>query len=933
MSPSVRGRWARWRVDLRLARRQVWRTKGSSVLVMLLVALPVMGMTGAAVFWQSHVPTAEQRATMELGRNDSWIQAVGGPDPSRWQAVDDPWSTDVERTPEGAPVNPELPSPTGPPSVVPASATVRAVHEYGSITVDTAAGVGNTPVTVGDTWDPVFAGRYVVVDGATPTRSDEAMVSPGLLERLGARIGDAVALSDAGRSFTITGTMRQLDQSPGSDMLFLPADAASLVPDSGVRWFVAGWQPDLDQLTALNHAGYTALARDLAVSPPPSASRSYQDSSAFLWQALMVGSIVAVFCGYLVVLLAGAAFAVAARRQQRSLAVAGSVGAARGDIFRIVVMQGTVLGLVGGALGAGSGILGAWLLLAATDDGVVGSFWGNWGVQVPWAIVGGILAFAVVVGTLSALAPARTATRGEVLVALRGSRRPARLRTRRPLWGLGMMVVGIAATVAGGAIIASLNLAAQIDYSSPIRALALYAIVLGPIVFQVGVLVAGHWTISLISRAISRLGLAARLAGRDAAANPSRVVPAFAAIAACVFIASFAMSMTAMTAEASNRNYSWNGPEGSVAVGMWSADASTADAYTAAARELLAPTKPASTALVQAPSGPPIDPATGTTADPAAPAWTVADRSAQDCERCDPRSRLDSGSIQVVSPDDLETILDTRLPVDALREFRDGGALVFMSGSSLVTSGTVQLVQWRAEDHQAYYDALQHYYSGELSATDLPKPADVHELPGRVVDLPRPQGLLQAVITPDTAQRLGMILAPQMMYAIYPEPADDSLVDSLTTAAQTKRVGDLVGALSITAERGPAPIAPWLWLICAAAGVLVVGAAAVCLGLARFERRADDATLAAVGAGRGIRRRVNAWQAAILVGVGTVVGTIAGLIPLWGITQSSQDYLRFADAPWASLAVLAFALPLAVTLVAWLVAPRHPELTRRTAIA
>ena len=44
--PSV---WARWRVDLRLARRQVWRSRGSSLLVMLLVALPVVALTGGAV--------------------------------------------------------------------------------------------------------------------------------------------------------------------------------------------------------------------------------------------------------------------------------------------------------------------------------------------------------------------------------------------------------------------------------------------------------------------------------------------------------------------------------------------------------------------------------------------------------------------------------------------------------------------------------------------------------------------------------------------------------------------------------------------------------------------------------------------------------------------------------------------------------------------
>ncbi|MFS0866444.1 FtsX-like permease family protein [Microbacterium sp. 179-B 1A2 NHS] len=113
----------------------------------------------------------------------------------------------------------------------------------------------------------------------------------------------------------------------------------------------------------------------------------------------------------------------------------------------------------------------------------------------------------------------------------------------------------------------------------------------------------------------------------------------------------------------------------------------------------------------------------------------------------------------------------------------------------------------------------------------------------------------------------------------------------------------------------------------------MIGAGAVCLGLARFERRPDDATLTAVGGSRAMRRSINAWQGAIIVGIGAVVGTIAGQIPMWGIAHTTASMRFWADAPWLALGILAVGLPVVVAAVSWLVAPRAPDLTRRTAIA
>ncbi len=928
--------WARWRVDLRLARRQVWRARASSLLVVLLVGLPVLGLSGAAVFAQSHVGTPAQKATVQLGRTQAMIGIAGGADPSRRQAVDEPGYTQIATNADGSARHPEKPAPQSPDAVIPPGTKVIELGLYGAAYVATATGAGQVGATTGPAWNPALRGRFVIVSGTAPTSDDEAMVSPALLHRLGKAVGDTLTLTDTGTSFRITGTLRQVDSVPDDQQMFLPASAASLL-QTAPTWFTVDWQPDYAAFKTMVHAGFSVYARDLAVDPPAGALRAYAGDSAG-WAMLAVGAIAAGFCGYLVVLLAGAAFAVAARRQQRALAMAASVGAVRGDVFRIVVLQGTVLGLVAGVVGTTAGIGLAAVALAVTDRGVVGSFWGNWGLNVPWPLIAGIAVFAIVVGTLAAVVPARGATHGGVLDALRGARRPARLNPKRPLWGLGLMILGLAATVGGGLGIAALNTAKEVDYGSPLRGVLLVGIVAGPLVFQIGVIVGGHWTLVMLSHVASRGGLAARIAGRDAAAHPSRVIPAFAAIAACVFIASFALSATAMVAAGNRQNYTWTGHLGTVGLMAWGLSADDdPDEVAQKMQNLVAPTDPSATAMLWTSSDAPRDPRDGKVSDPAAPVWSVAGAMHDDgCDRCAPEAQLGGNPPTVLDPADVATILGAALPADAQRVLEDGGAVELRqrseAGSVSVDHDTLTLVRWSAGAWDAYNEKLPDYWSGRITAAELPEPAQKRVLPA-VSIVPRyPQSFITALISTDTARALGMTLVPQTLFAFYPQPPGDDVVDALTAAAENTRVSANT-SLQVMAERGPAPIDPVLWLISGATMVLVLGAGAVCLGLARFERRSDDATLAAVGAGRGLRRRVNAWQALIVVGLGTVVGAAAGLIPTWGITQMSSGYLTFAEAPWPWLVVIALGLPAVMAAASWLIPPRSPDLTRRTVIA
>ncbi|WP_345546726.1 ABC transporter permease [Microbacterium jejuense] len=913
--------WARWRVALRLARRQVWRAKGASALVVALVALPVAGLTAAAIVWQSHVPTAQQSAILELGRNAAWFEALDNADPTRVQAVDQPWDNDVERSADGNPTHDGGPVPGDPSGLLPPGTELLTVVE-GQSGVETAGGVGWLTAVSGDVWAPSFAGKYLVLDGAVPTGADQMMASPGALERIGASIGDRVRFVDHDRTLTVTGTLREVRNEPTLAVLYVPEAAVALVGDGYTRWYAPDWQPDLAGLAELNRGGYVSFAHDLAVDPPPGARLStYANGQLDIAGVITLGALIAAFSGYIVVLLSGAAFSVAARRQQRALAMTASVGATRGDVFRIVLLQGTVLGLGGAAAGTLIGGAAAALFLVLTDRGAAGSFWGNFGYRVPWALLAAIVAFAVVVGTLAAIMPAHRATKGDVLGALRGARRPADLRPRRPLFGLLVMGTGLAATILGALVMAAEIAATSAgDYSAWFYA-AVWAVVLGPFVFQIGLLIPSHWVLVQLSRPLARLGLAPRLASRDAAATPSRVVPAFAVIGACVFAASVAVSATALSAGASARGHYYSAPVGALVVTMWQQGDDSSEALLAAAEDLVADTDPAATVTVSSPAWPAVD-ADGAPLTPDVHAYGVARQRYSQCvgDACLQPYDQASGVPYVVDPDEVATLLGTDPGDAALQAMTEGAALV-AEPDFVDDDGEVIVTEWEPQS----YDELM----AANDATDA-KPVARHRLDAVIVDVGHLQSFA-VLVSPATAAALGMPVTPTQLIATYDAPLVQDAIDRITAESQDLRVGPSAGVGAFV-EPGPGEVAPWLWLIVGVAIALVAGASAVALGLARVERRPDDATLAAIGGGQRLRRNVNAWQAMVIAGIGTLVGTAAGYVSMWGFATANATYYDVADMPWLWLGVLALGLPAAIVLAAWLVPPRHPDLTRRTVI-
>lgn len=940
-----RSRGPRLRADLRLARRQLLRAWPVSLLVAALIAAPMMLVGGAIVFAASHAPTDAETLTAELGRTDTRVNIVSGPDPTLTQYLDQPSWWEIDRDADGMPVNDPEPLPESAIPFLPAGLDPIEIGTA-SVTARTATGVGPMTAVIGDAGDPALTGRFSVVAGSTARGDDEAMVSPGALQRLGLEVGDTLELTDPSASFTITGVMTRAEDPDAANVLFLPGTTelrALQTEPTATSWYLAEWSPTAADVAALNHQGITVLDRHLYVNPGSGAAPDYGGGGA-VWSMVALGAAGAAFCAYLVIMLAGAAFSVSARRQQRSLAVAASVGASRGDIFRVVVLQGTVLGVLGGAVGAAAGVGLGILFLHLLDDGSAGAYWG---LHVPWWALVGVVVFAALVGTGAALIPARSASRGEVIAALRGARRPVRLQTRRPLWGTLLIVVGVGITVVAGLGLAALTAPAIPDYSSPLFTVCVIGIVGGPILLQVGVILAGHWLLTLIARALSKLGLAPRIAGRDAAANPSRVVPAFGAIAAVAFLASASLGGLAASMGSAERGWFFQAPMGSVVMtGYINGPGLTVDAWSKAlesaeqdARAQLSSTEPAAMGTVWSATSSGTYDDQGMLGNPdesfASPRLQdfVDCATASGSQSCDTAGGASFGYAQAltaVDEDDLATTLGMQPTQAMLAAFRSGGAIV-TDPRFLDASGSVEVGTFTFGQQDDYYQGSDTSPQGPPA----PTPTETRVLPAVEAGLPAPLPWA-VIVSPATADDLGVRFGGFVVVAAYDVPPPVAALDALREDAQAQWATSPVVSMYPYQENGPPDPAPWLWLILGATSVLVVGASGIALGLARVERRPDDATLAAVGGTRALRRGIAFWQAAVIAGVGALTGAVAGILPVWGVIIASQGSYSpplLSDLPWAWLALLGLGLPLAIAVVSWLVPPRHPDLTRRTAIA
>lgn len=466
------------RLGVRAARRGRWR----SVLVALLIALPVMAMSGATAVLETITPTPERLATARMGTAD--LIALS------FEAGDGSTGETLLR------------------SLLPAGARTEPVAD----TSDTAVAAGSellVSVRALDL-DGLAAGMLDLVSGRTPRGPGEVAISASTARLGGIGAGDELALRSLGAA-VVVGIVE--DPMNLRTPIVLVDPATEGVGGVYESTYLVGL-PDgvtFDMLDPL-------LLGQLSEEPPFIVTSRAQAATRTSTQAdtvFVLGGLALIEAA----LIASAAFAVSIRRRQRDLGLIGAAGGEPGHLRATVLAEGAVLGIAGAAAGLILGVVAAaavapWLE-QLTDRRTP-----------PLVLLPHWLVAAALIGLLAALVaaaiPAWTASRVPVLAALSG-RRPVSAPARRTLRiGLAMVVAGTVITLAG-------SLYRLEDGSGSVWTILL---LVGAVLGVLGFGACSPWLLERLEGPAARLPLSARLALRDTARFRSRNGPIVTAVLA-----------------------------------------------------------------------------------------------------------------------------------------------------------------------------------------------------------------------------------------------------------------------------------------------------------------------------------------------------------------------------------------------------------------
>ncbi|HEX2312818.1 MAG TPA: FtsX-like permease family protein [Thermomonospora sp.] len=289
---------------------------------------------------------------------------------------------------------------------------------------------GDQP-TVGLSVSPGALQRYEIKAGRAPSGPAEAVLDERTAERTGFRVGDTVRVLDpkgAQIPFTVTGLADfGINEEVGfrGGVGFTPATALRM---TGERHY-----QEIDVLgsgsTEALRASVAAVARGHDVLDSGELgdrlARSRGADTKIIRTGLLIFGAVSMAVSALVIYNT---FAILVAQRMRELALLRCVGATRRQVFGGVVLESAVVGLVGSLAGLAVGVglaAGLLALLGATDAGVPT---GALTLRLPAVVLG--LLIGTVVTVLSALLPARAATRVAPIAALRSELEPGSGRFR-----------------------------------------------------------------------------------------------------------------------------------------------------------------------------------------------------------------------------------------------------------------------------------------------------------------------------------------------------------------------------------------------------------------------------------------------------------------------------------------------------------------------
>lgn len=522
-----------WVAALRIARRDAWRAKGRSALVLSMIALPIVGVSAADLTFRSSELSTEQQLTRQIGAADARFSDTGldgpilqSPDSKHYAPVGgyDKYRPDKEKE---QPLKAALP------------AGAKVVEDSkGHAKVHTTHGLLGTDLRELDVHDPLTRGLITLDRGRLPGGPGEVIATNAFLKASGLHVGSAATPRGASAPYRIVGAYELPSFLKNTELLALPgtlfapldrdmrAAGGSGITASPSYLVAAGGSGGFtwNMVKEANTKGALVLSRAVSLLPPadtdvplfkeqprqqfdPVEEGGRVTEKAVL--ATVVGLAMLEIC-----LLAGPAFAVGARRSRRQLGLVGANGGDRRHIRAIVLSGGLVIGAVAAVAGTAIGVALTIGLRPVLED-QLGVRFGGFAVR-PLEILG-IALLAVLTGLLAAIAPAITSSRQTVLASLTGRRGIRRANRVLPVLGL--------LAVAGGAAIALYGTNYRVSPT---------VVAGGSAIAELGVVALTPVLVGLFGRLGRWLPLSPRLALRDAVRNRGRTAPAVAAVLAAV---------------------------------------------------------------------------------------------------------------------------------------------------------------------------------------------------------------------------------------------------------------------------------------------------------------------------------------------------------------------------------------------------------------
>lgn len=940
-----------WRAAVRIARRDAWRFKGRSFLVLAMIALPILGVSAADLTLRSAELSTAETLDRELGRADARIAdpALGGaplhqsPAGDQYAPVGDfdnkPW-------PDG---------PTDTRKAIPAGATVLE-DTLGSGKLRTTHGLLHTEIRELKASDPMARGIMRLDSGRFPEKGGEVAATTHFLETSGLRVGSKLTARGFDAGYRIVGAYElpssldtdQVNALPGA--FLAPLDKAltadGLPGTSPSTTYLVGTSGGFtwNMVQKANAKGVAVTSRAVRLDPPAQADvplfqqdgwGSYARSTAAKTAEMAAAGTIVGLAMLEICLLAGPAFAVGARRSRRQLGLVGANGGDRRHIRAIVLGGGLVIGAASAVVGTVLGIALTFALRPVLED-YLGRRFGGFDIR-PLELIG-IAALAVLTGLLAAIVPAVTASRQTVLASLTG-RRGVRGSSRV------LPVLGSIAFALGAAI--ALYGSTMTDQFAVVAG--------GSALAELGVVALTPALVGLFGRAGRWMPLSPRLALRDAVRNRGRTAPAVAAVLAAVAGTVAVLTYAASSDAQSQAAYTPELPHGAVSVMLDEGGGRDVPAVRTAVQKTL-PTevqanvdrisvgKPSCSmyggedgcgryeVIVPKANQCPLWMTNGT--DPAEKFSKAERRKLLKDWRCKENevfSRVDGGVL--IGDAKLLTVLGIKEP-EAEKALADG-RIVSFDKRNINASGKIDIRV--VTDAKAADAAIE---KGK-DAPGIVKSFTAHQVPGS----PNAYGV-SLLLTPATAKAAGLSTVP--LGAYYTTSAMPSSAQQQKLDSELAKTGSDVVLHIESGYIGENSIV--LLALTVFAGLVTIGAAGIATGLAQADAEADLKTLAAVGAPARVRRTLSGFQCGVVAVMGVLLGSAAGVLPAIGLrlTQRRGELDWYAKAldeglsgastpyvpiviPWGTLAALLVAVPLGAAILAALVTRSHRVLGRRAA--